>query len=69
MLNLLLMSKINRTDRRSIAEKIMELGNLFVGGFIITTIISNNEGISIKLVGVALLITFYTIAIIILQRK
>lgn len=62
------MIKLNRTDRRVIAEKFMELGNLFIGGFVITVIISEKHNFSINILGFILLISFYAFAIIIMSK-
>lgn len=63
------MAKLNRTDRRSIAEKIIELGNLVAGGLILESLLSGKFILPGIIISLLLLFGIYLFGIIFMKGK
>jgi hypothetical protein len=62
------MSKLNQTDRRSIAEQLMALGNIVVGGITADRILSQSFSAQLIISGGIILIIFYSLAIMMMRK-
>ena len=61
---------LDQTDRRSLAEKVMELGNIGVGALIFGQAISGSSfNLGLASVGIYLLFFAYIFAIILMRKK